>query len=348
MTNLAGLTPEELEVFLVDLGQPRFRAKQVYSWIHKGVTEFSQMRNIPKALQQQLAEVATPCGAKILQSFASTIDETIKYLIQLEDGHVVEAVRMCYHHGVTVCISTEVGCAMGCAFCASTIGGLVRRLSAGEILAQVLLVSQSGDKPVSNIVLMGIGEPLDNYDEVVRFLHLVNDPRGIGIGQRHISLSTCGLVPQMDRLAQEGLGITLCVSLHAATDEKRSQIMPINRRYPLESVLDACRRYTKATGRRMIFEYALIRDENDRPEDARQLANCLRGLLCHVNLIPVNPIAERSFARSNRGAQFVKELESYGVTATIRRELGSDISASCGQLRRKRLEGGTLSCKQDV
>ena len=334
--NLGDMMPAELETYFVSLGQPKFRAKQVFSWIAKGAADFEQMSNLPKSLQQELAAKATPLGAKIYEKFQSALDETVKYLIQLEDGNLIETVLMKYHHGWSVCISTEVGCAMGCAFCASTKGGLVRRLSPGEMLAQVALASADAGVKISNIVLMGIGEPMDNYDNVIRFIHLVNHPDGMQIGQRHISLSTCGWVDGIDRLSREGLGITLCVSLHAAWDETRSAMMPINRKYPIEPLLAACRRYTEKTGRRMIFEYALIKGVNDSPKDAKRLSQLLRGMLCHVNVIPVNPIRESSFERSERGEAFCRQLAP--VTATVRRELGSDISASCGQLRRRKLE----------
>lgn len=336
MDNLADLTPEELEAYFLSLGQPKFRGRQAFSWIAKGVTDFRQMTNFPKALQERLSEIATPLGAKIFEKYESSIDETVKYLIQLEDGNLIETVLMSYHHGYTVCLSTEVGCAMGCAFCASTLGGLVRRLTPGEILAQAALVSADSGHRISNIVLMGIGEPMDNYENVVKFIRLANRPEGLNIGQRHISLSTCGWVDGIDRLSEEHLGITLCVSLHAAFNEKRTAMMPINKKYPIEPLLEACRRYTEKTGRRMIFEYALIKGVNDSKKDAEQLSGLLRGILCHVNLIPVNPIQETGFEKSECGEQFCRWLEP--VTATVRRELGSDIQASCGQLRRRKLK----------
>ena len=344
MDNLADFTPEELKEYFAVLGEPGYRAAQVFSWIHRGVPSFSQMTNLPKALRARLAEVSTPCGAEIFESFHSEIDETVKYLIKLEDGNFVESVRMSYHHGATVCLSTQVGCRMGCGFCASTIGGLVRPLSPGEMVAQVALVSAAGEEPVSNIVLMGIGEPLDNYDNVLKFIRLVNDETGLNIGQRHISVSTCGLVDGIDRLAGEDLGITLCISLHAAEDEKRNQIMPVNRRYPLGGLIPACRRYVDRTRRRIIFEYALIRNFNDTEEDAEKLSRLLRGMTCHVNLIPVNPVRERDFQRSTRAAWFCKQLERRNISATVRRELGSDIDASCGQLRRRRMEKEKEDC----
>ena len=267
MINLADFNISELEKYLVGIGEPKFRAKQIFSWIHKGACEFDDMKNIPKSLREKLSENATVCGARILEKFKSNLDETVKYLIELDDGNIIESVLMSYKHGYTICASTEVGCAMGCAFCASTLGGLVRRLSPGEILSQITLIGRDADVRIGNIVLMGIGEPLDNYENVVKFLHLVNHPDGLNIGMRHISLSTCGLADMIDQLAEEDMGVTLCVSLHAADDEKRSKIMPVNRRYNIERLIKSCRSYTKKTGRRMIFEYSLIKGVNDLDED---------------------------------------------------------------------------------
>ncbi len=339
MINLADMKLTELEAYLVEMGQPRFRAKQIFSWIHKGASSFEDMKNIPKDLREKLSENAVVCGARILEKFESKLDETVKYLIELDDGNIIESVLMSYKHGFTVCASTEVGCAMGCAFCASTLGGLVRRLSPGEILSQITLISRDSGVKISNIVLMGIGEPLDNYENVLKFIHLVNHPDGLNIGQRHISLSTCGLADGIDRLAEENLGVTLCVSLHAADDDKRSSIMPVNRRYNIERLIKSCRSYTRRTGRRMIFEYSLIKGVNDLDEDIDNLVKLTRGIICHVNIIPVNPIAERSFEKSTRAADFCKKLNARGLSATVRRELGSDISASCGQLRRGHMKG---------
>lgn len=338
MVNLADFNIEELKEYLSELGEPVFRAKQIFSWIHKGASEFDDMKNIPKALREKLAEKTTVCGARILEKYCSKLDETVKYLIELDDGNIIESVLMSYKHGFTICASTEVGCAMGCAFCASTLGGLVRRLSPGEILSQITLIGKDAGVRISNIVLMGIGEPLDNYDNVVKFLHLVNDPEGVNIGMRHISLSTCGLADGIDRLAEEDMGVTLCVSLHAADDEKRSKIMPVNRRFNIERLMKSCRSYTKKTGRRMIFEYSLIKGVNDLDRDIDNLVKLTKGIICHVNIIPVNPIKERNFERSTRAYEFCKMLNDRGVSATVRRELGSDISASCGQLRRKKIE----------
>lgn len=339
MVNLADFTPEELENYLAGLGEPKFRAKQIFSWIHKGVCSFDEMTNLSKSLREKLSESASVCGAKILEKYPSKLDETVKYLIELDDGNIIESVLMSYKHGFTVCASTEVGCPMGCRFCASTLGGLVRRLSPGEILSQITLIGADSGEKISNIVLMGIGEPLDNYDNVLKFIHLVNHPDGVNIGQRHISLSTCGLADKIDALAEENLGITLCVSLHGADDKKRSEIMPVNRTYNIERLMKSCRAYVKKTGRRMIFEYSLIGGVNDTDEDIDNLVKLTHGLICHINLIPVNPIKERDFKSSRRVREFCEKLERRGVSTTVRRELGRDISASCGQLRRSKLKG---------
>lgn len=341
MINLADMSVLELKEYLTGLGEPAFRAKQIFSWIHKGASSFDDMKNIPKSLREKLSEGATVCGARICEKFPSKLDETVKYLIELDDGNIIESVLMSYKYGYTVCASTEVGCAMGCTFCASTLGGLVRRLSPGEILSQITLIGKDAGVRISNIVLMGIGEPLDNYDNVVKFIRLVNDPEGLNIGQRHISLSTCGLTDMIDKLSEEDLGVTLCVSLHAADNEKRSRIMPVNRRYSLEKLIPACRRYTEKTGRRMIFEYSLIKDVNDLDKDIENIVKLTKGIICHINVIPVNPIKERRFERSTRAHEFCRLLEARGVSATVRRELGSDISASCGQLRRQKTEAQT-------
>ena len=295
------------------------------------------MTDLPKALRARLADEFELTAPAVARKQVSAKDGTIKYLWRLADGHCVESVLMRYHHGNTVCISSEVGCAMGCAFCASTKGGLVRRLRPSEMLDQVLFTQIDSGAPVSNIVLMGIGEPLDNFDNVRRFLALVNDPEGMNIGMRHISLSTCGLVPGIDRLAEEDLQLTLSVSLHAPDDAVRDQIMPVNRRYDLETLLAACSRYFEKTGRRISFEYAMIDGLNDTPEMASLLIRRLRGLPAHVNLIPLNRIEESPLQPSTRQAvaAFQKALEDAGITATVRRTLGSDIDASCGQLRKK-------------
>ena len=342
MTDIKSMTREELGAAFAAMGQPRFRAGQVFAWLHRGVRSFDEMTNLPRALREQLAGQYELTAPAVARKQVSAKDGTIKYLWRLGDGHCVESVRvesvlMRYHHGNTVCISSEVGCAMGCAFCASTKGGLVRRLRPSEMLDQVLFTGLDSGAPVSNIVLMGIGEPLDNYDNVRRFLALVNDPEGMNIGMRHISLSTCGLVPGIDRLAEEDLQLTLSVSLHAPDDALRSSLMPVNRRYPIDELLAACKRYFEKTGRRISFEYAMIDGRNDTPEMAQLLIRRLRGLPAHVNLIPLNRIEESPLQPSTRQAvaAFQKALDDAGITATVRRTLGSDIDASCGQLRKK-------------
>lgn len=330
------MTLAELRGEFAELGEPAFRAGQVYSWMHRGARSFEEMTNLSKALRLRLAERYELTAPTAVRKLVSKKDGTIKYLWRLSDGNCVESVLMQYHHGNTVCISSEVGCAMGCAFCASTRGGLVRRLTPSEMLDQVLFTQLDSGFPVSNIVLMGIGEPLDNYDTVLRFLELVNSPEGMNIGMRHISLSTCGLVERIDRLAEENLQLTLSVSLHAPTDEIRSTIMPVNRRYNVQTLLAACKRYFEKTGRRISFEYAMIRGVNDTPEMAKLLASRLRGIAAHVNLIPLNDIPESPLKPSYPEVvqTFQKILEQHGIPATVRRTLGSDINASCGQLRR--------------
>ena len=337
MKDIKSKTLAELADELTALGEPKFRAKQVFSWLHRGATSFDEMTDLSKALREKLKneyELIYPTVARRLESAK---DGTIKYLWRLTDGNCVESVLMRYHHGNTVCISSEVGCPMGCAFCASTLGGLVRRLKPSEMLDQVLFTQLDSGLPISNIVLMGIGEPLDNFDTVLRFLELVNSPEGMNIGMRHISLSTCGLVDKIDALAEKNLQLTLSVSLHAPTDETRSKIMPINRRYPVAQLLDSCKHYFEKTGRRISFEYAMIRGVNDTPEMARILVRRLKGIAAHVNLIPLNEVAESplkpSYPETVRA--FQQTLEAHGIPATVRRTLGSDINASCGQLRRK-------------
>ena len=335
--NLKSMTQPEIGAVLKELGQPAFRAKQVYTWLHKGVRSYDEMTNLPRALRDVLAETYPICAPKVVRKQESQKDGTIKYLWQLSDGNCVETVLMRYHYGNTVCISTEVGCRMGCAFCASTLGGLVRRLEPYEMLDQVLFTQLDSGLPVSHIVLMGIGEPLDNMDNVLRFLALVNSEDGMNISMRHISLSTCGLVPKIDELAKHKLQISLAISLHGPNNEIRSRIMPVNKAYPIEELLDACRRYYAATGRRIHFEYAMIDGVNDSPENAKELLRRLKGLPAHVNMIPLNHVEESPLKPSSRSAVavFQKILEDGGVTATVRRTLGGDIDASCGQLRRK-------------
>ena len=335
--NLKSLTLPEMAAILKELGQPAFRAKQVFTWLHKGVRSYDEMTNLPKALREVLAEQYPICPPEVIRKQESKRDGTIKYLWQLSDGNCVETVLMRYHYGNTVCISTEVGCRMGCAFCASTLGGLVRKLEPFEMLDQVAFTQRDSGLPISHIVLMGIGEPLDNFDNVMRFLELVNSEKGLNISMRHISLSTCGLVPKIDQLAAKKLQLTLSVSLHAPNDDIRRTIMPVSRAYPIEELLDACRRYYAATSRRISFEYAMIQGVNDRPQDARELIRRLKGLPAHFNLIPLNHVEESPLKPSTRAdvAAFQKLLEDGGIPATVRRTLGGDIDASCGQLRRK-------------
>ena len=335
--NIKSMTQAEIAQLLKQMGQPAFRAKQVYTWLHKGVRSYDEMTNLPKPLRDKLAEEYPFHPPVVIRKQESKKDGTIKYLWELQDGNCVETVLMRYHYGNTVCISTEVGCRMGCAFCASTLGGLVRKLEPCEMLDQVLFTQVDSGLPVSHIVLMGIGEPLDNYENVMRFLELVNSADGMNISMRHISLSTCGIVPGIDRLAQEKLQLTLSVSLHAPTDAIRNTIMPVNKAYPTEELLQACRRYYEKTGRRISFEYAMIGGVNDTEEAARTLLKRLKGLPAHMNLIPLNHVEESPLKPSTRQAvqTFQKILEDGGVTATVRRTLGSDIDASCGQLRRK-------------
>ena len=335
--NLKNLTQQEIAGILKELGQPAFRAKQVYTWLHKGVRSYDEMTNLPKGLRDMLSEKYPINAPKVVRKQESKKDGTIKYLWQLSDGNCVETVLMRYNYGNTVCISTEVGCAMGCAFCASTIGGLVRRLEPFEMLDEVLFTQIDSGLPVSRIVLMGIGEPLDNFDNVMRFLELVNSEAGMNISMRHISLSTCGLIPKIDALAEKKLQISLAISLHGPNNETRSKIMPVNRAYPIEDLLEACRRYFAATGRRIHFEYAMIDGVNDREEDAKEILRRMKGLPAHFNLIPLNHVEESPLKPSSKAAvaKFQKILEDGGVTATVRRTLGGDIDASCGQLRRK-------------
>lgn len=338
MQDLKSMTLEEMTAALKAMGQPSFRGKQVFTWLHKGVTSFDEMTNLPKDLRNKLKSEFTLTVPKVARKQISKQDGTIKYLWELSDGNCIESVLMRYHHGNTVCISSQVGCRMGCAFCASTVAGKVRDLTPAEMLDQVLFTQLDSGLEISNIVLMGIGEPMDNLDTVLRFLELVNHPDGMNIGMRHISLSTCGVIPGICRLADLGLQITLSVSLHAPDSETRSKIMPVNRAYDVETLFDACHDYFKKTGRRISFEYAMIDGVNDQDWQADLIAAKLKGMPGHVNLIPLNDVVESPFKPSKRIAAFQKRLESHGITATVRRSLGGDIDASCGQLRRKAME----------
>ena len=344
---LLGMTAEELERFVVDeLGESKFRAKQISEWLSRGA-DIDGMTNLSAKLRQRMNEVAVANPVRILNSYKSKLDETEKFLYALGDGNIIEGVVIRYHHGDTLCVSTQVGCRMGCAFCASTLDGKVRNLTAGEILGQVVAANghirqQDPERRIHNIVLMGSGEPLDNYDNVVKFLRLVNDPKGLNISLRNVSLSTCGLVRKMYDFAAEGLPVTLSLSLHAPNDEIRRRIMPVANAYPINEVLDACRYYVEKTGRRVIFEYALIKNVNCEMKHAEELARRLRGLQCHVNLIPLNDVKERNLEAPSKQdvAAFLKRLELKNISATVRREMGADIDGACGQLRRKALQDG--------
>jgi len=337
MIALNDLTFEELEKKITEVGQPKFRAGQIFKWFSRGITDFAQMTDLSNDLKQSLAQNFSLSSVNIEKKFVSNIDETTKYLLKLNDGNFIESVSMKYKHGISVCISTQVGCLMGCRFCASTIGGKVRNLTSGEILGQAALVQKDLGVRISNIVLMGIGEPLDNFDNVTAFLKNVNNEKGMGIGYRHISLSTCGIVPKIYELAQLNMPITLSVSLHAADDETRNRIMPVNKAYPIKNLIKACRDYIKATNRRISFEYILIDGVNDSEKHAEALAKLIGGMLCHVNLIPANFVPESGLLKSSDAkiSAFLAKLEKLHINATCRRELGSDISASCGQLRQK-------------
>lgn len=337
MTDIKSMTQKELKGALSALGEPGFRSKQVFTWLHRGVTSFDEMTNLSKVLREKLKEnyfITTPF---VVRKQTSQQDGTIKYLWELQDGNCIETVLMQYHHGNTVCISSQVGCRMGCAFCASTVAGKVRDLTPSEMLDQVMFTQLDSGLEISNIVLMGIGEPMDNLDNVLRFLELVHHPDGLNIGMRHISLSTCGVIPGIERLADLGLQLTLSVSLHAPDGETRSKIMPVNRAYDINKLFEACHHYFQKTGRRISFEYAMIDGVNDHDWQADLIAQKVRGMPGHVNLIPLNDVVESEFKPSRRIAAFQKRLESHGITATVRRSLGGDIDASCGQLRRKEM-----------
>ena len=335
--DILSMLPEEIEQELQQLGEPKYRAKQIFSWLGRGVRDFDAMSDLPKPLRDKLGAEFDLYRPKVLSKQVSKLDGTIKYLWELYDGNAVETVVMSYKHGNTVCVSSQVGCRQGCAFCASTIGGLVRGLRPSEILDEVMFSQIDSGKPISNIVLMGIGEPLDNFNNVMRFLELVNYPQGMNIGMRHISLSTCGITEKFDELAERDLQITLSVSLHAPDDETRSRLMPANRGRGVDELMKCCRRYYEKTGRRISFEYAMIDGVNDTEYHARLLAKHARSVCAHVNLIPLNHVEEREFKPSTAGHMkaFIKILEDNGVNFTVRRKLGGDVDASCGQLRRK-------------
>lgn len=340
MTDIKSMNMEELKALMAALGDKPFRAKQIYSWLHEQlVTSYDEMTNIPKSLKEKLKDYPIT-ALEMVDVQISKIDGTRKYLFRLSDGNVIESVLMRYKHGNSVCISSQVGCRMGCRFCASTIGGLTRCLTASEMLDQIYRIQVLSGERVSNVVVMGTGEPLDNYENLLRFIHILTEEGGLHISQRNLTVSTCGLVPKMYELAKEKLQMTLALSLHAPNDEKRQELMPIARKYTMDEVLDACRNYFAETGRRITFEYSLVAGVNDSDQDARELSGKIGDINCHVNLIPVNPIKERSFQRSTRQAveNFKIKLEKCGINVTIRREMGSDIDGACGQLRKSYME----------
>ena len=340
--DIKSMLPDELAAYLCSLGQPAYRAKQLFRWFSAGCGSWDEMSNLPRLLRQELSERCTLSAPRVLRKQQSAEDGTIKFLWELQDGNAVETVVMRYHYGNTVCISSQVGCRQGCAFCASTIGGLVRNLTPSEMLDEVLFSEKESGLPVSHIVLMGIGEPLDNFDNVMDFLEIVSCADGINIGMRNFSLSTCGLVPMIDKLAEKKLQLTLSVSLHAPENTMRSSMMPVNNAYPVEQLIAACRRYQQTTGRRISFEYSMVRGVNDSDQTAAMLAKLIRGMGAHVNLIPINPVDGSPYSASDDAnvRRFQQRLMDLGVNATVRRRLGQDISAACGQLRREDSKGG--------
>lgn len=341
-TDIKSMTLKELELWFLELGHQKFRAAQVFKWLQSGISDFDEMTNVPLQLRQQLNELSYIANVKIVKRMQSQLDETVKYVYELYDGEYIESVFMKYEHGYTVCISTQVGCRMGCSFCASGLNGLSRNLTASEMLSQIMVAAKDNGVRVSNVVMMGMGEPLDNFENTVRFLELVSNEAGLGIGLRHISLSTSGVVSGIDKLKELNIPITLSVSLHAPNDEIRSSMMKVNKKWNIKELLDACKRYQKVTTRRISFEYALIEGVNDSDRCAEELAQKLRGIMCHINLIPANPVKENSFKKPDRNKiiAFKNKLEGLGLNATVRRTLGADIEASCGQLRRKTISQG--------
>ena len=349
--DIKSFTRRELEDALLARGEKAFRAAQIYSWMHERLAAgFDEMTNISKSLREALEEEYDYTNLEIVEIQRSKLDGTCKYLFRLADGNMIESVLMRYHHGNSVCISSQAGCRMGCRFCASTIGGLVRNLEASEMLDQIYRIQRDTGERVSNVVVMGTGEPLDNYENLLRFIRILSGEHGLHISQRNITVSTCGIAPRIRQLADEDLAITLALSLHAATQEKREELMPIARKYGLSEVLEACAYYFERTGRRLTFEYSLVGGVNDRPKDARRLAALAKPIHSHINLIPVNPVTERNYVQPDKKVigNFKKELEKYGINVTIRREMGRDIDGACGQLRRRYLEkseqGGGDEC----
>lgn len=336
MIDYRDLTYDELQDILIKTGEKKFRAKQIFKWIHRGVEQFHEMTDLSITLREKLQSNGYIENMEIETKQESAYDGTIKYLMHLKDGNMIECVLMRYSYGNSICISTQAGCSMGCSFCASTIGGKNRDLTAGEMIGQILKVQRNAGVLISNIVLMGTGEPLDNLKNVLKFFDIINHPEGINIGMRHITLSTCGLVPEIINLADMNLQITLAISLHAPNDEIRKELMPIARKYSYDELINACKYYIEKTNRRITFEYALIDEVNDRKEHARELSKKLKDLLCHVNLIPINKVKERSYEKSEKSSieEFKEILLENGIQTTVRRELGSDIDAACGQLRR--------------
>lgn len=344
--DISSLLPDELSEVLSAISKEHginiqnFRTKQIFSWLTSGVSSFEEMTNVPKNIREALATTCYIALPKIENKLVSKLDGTVKYLFRLCDGECIESVFMKYEHGNTVCISSQAGCKMGCRFCASTIAGFSRNLTPSEILGQVIAAQKDTGERVSNIVMMGIGEPLDNFDNVVKFLKLVGHPDGLNIGYRHISLSTCGIVPKIKKLSQLELPITLSISLHATTQQEREKLMPVAKKYPIDTLISACRDYIKKCGRRISFEYTMIEGENDSPEHAKRLCSLLSGMLCHVNLIPLNTVDGRDYRKSGKQTikNFISILESAGFAATVRRKLGADIDASCGQLRASKID----------
>ena len=339
MKNIKDYNLEELKKEMIELGEKPFRAEQIFKWIHQEkVKTFEEMTNLSLELRKRLEENYTMCNYKILKKQESK-DGTIKYLFDVLDGNAIETVLMRYHHGNSICVSSQIGCKMGCKFCASTGINFIRSLTSGEIVEQIIAVEQDTGEKISNVVFMGIGEPFDNYDNVVNAIKIINNPKGLNIGARHISISTSGIVPKIYQLAEENIQCTLSISLHATSNEKRSSMMPVNNAYPIEELMEACKEYIKKTNRRISFEYALAKDNNDNLQDAKELVKLLKGMLCHVNLIPINKIENGKFDKSSNEniMKFRDYLNDHGIVATIRRELGSDIDAACGQLRRKEL-----------
>ena len=341
--NIKNLSYEELEAYIADNQLPKFRAGQIFEWIYKDIASFGDMTNLPKSLIELLERDFHIGRVRIEAMQHSKIDNTRKYLLCFEDDNAVECVLMDYSYGKTICISTQIGCRMSCEFCASTIGGLVRSMTSGEMLEEVMAVSRDIGERIGNIVLMGTGEPFDNYEQVLKFINVINHSKGLNIGQRHITISTSGIVPKIYDFADKNLQCTLAISLHSADDETRSQIMPINKKYNIKKLMEACKYYIKLTNKRVTFEYALIKDVNDSAKDAHKLGTLLKGMLCHVNLIPVNNVEGKDFVKASKDKinSFKTALEGFGIETTVRRELGSEIDAACGQLRQKYIQEGT-------